>query len=452
MKADWKLTRGRAFRHIRNIALPAAVGLFCNTLFNITDTFYAGLLSTEAQAALAFAFPLYFIQLSCCVGLLQAIAAKVADAIGGRSMTRARRLMGQGMLLAGSVCIGIWLLLLPFSGTLLELLGARGQVRDWAEDYTNAIFIGAPAFVFAFSLNGGLHAVGNTTAFRNGTIAATLGNVILDPMLMFGWFGLPKLGMAGIGLATVIAQLGMALYMLSVFAKTPVARKWRWELLKPSRRVFTSLARSSAAPTGRMLCINTGFFIITGFLGYFSASAVAGYGIALRLEQLFLLPTIGMEAAMIAYCGQNFGAKQPARALAAYRICFRNGMWIMGAGALVIMFFGELTVGLFNSDEEVIQEGRRYLWLAAVSGPLYVIFNIAGATFLAAGRHKIILLVNIARMTLAPAALSFILAIWLEKGVTGVWISVFICNAFAAIFMHQRCMQLLREKLNKRGS
>ena len=450
--SDWKLTRGSALRHIRNIAIPAAVGLFCNTLFNITDTFYAGWLATDAQAALAFAFPLYFIQLSCCIGILQAIASKVAGAVGGGGMIRARRLVGQGMLLAATICAVIWLILLPFADTLLGLLGARGQVRDWAEEYTSIIFLGAPAFIFAFALNGALHAVGNTTAFRNGIIAATLANVILDPALMFGWFGLPALGMAGIATATVLAQTGMAMYMLSVLVRTPMMRRWRWQLLKPRWTIYTSLAKAAIAPTGRMLCINTGFFIITGFLGYFSDAAVAGYGIALRLEQLFLLPTIGMEAAMIAYCGQNFGARQPARALAAYRICFTNGMWFMGIGAVVMLLFGEFMVGLFNSDEDVLREGRRYLWLAAASGPLYVILNIAGAVFLAAGRHKIILLVNIARLTLAPAAFSFLLAIWLEQGVGGVWISVFVCNAFAMVFMHQRCMHLLREMVGRRAS
>ena len=442
-----RLTCGAASGHIRRMAVPAALGLFCNTLFNITDTFYAGKLATAAQAALTFAFPLYFLLLSACVGLLQTIAARVAAAIGGGRLTQARRIAGQGMVWAAALCIVVWLILLPLSDSLLSLLGARGQIHEWANDYTRVIFIGAPAFIFAFALNGVLHGMGNTAAFRNSTIAAAVANVFLDPMLMFGWFGLPKLGMAGIGWATIIAQGGGALYLFYVLSRSEMARRWRGRFLLPQPTILLPLARATVAPTGRMLFINAGFFIITAFVGYFSAAAVAGYGIALRLEQLFLLPTIGLEAAMIAYCGQNFGAQKPARVRAAYYICFRYGVLLMAGGAFIMIIGGEFLVGLFNSDETVVAEGRRYLWLAAISGPLYVIFNIAGAVFLSAGRHQLILIINGLRLIIAPTILSYLLAVWAGFGVGGVWLSLFLCNATAALVAHQKCGREMAKRI-----
>ena len=106
----------------------------------------------------------------------------------------------KGLLLAALTCAVLWLIVLPLVGELLALLGATGRIHRWAEDYSKIIFIGVPVFIFAFALNGILHAVGNTKAFRNGIAAAAAANVVLDPVLMFGWFGLPPLGIKGIAL------------------------------------------------------------------------------------------------------------------------------------------------------------------------------------------------------------------------------------------------------------
>ncbi|MGU9951774.1 MAG: MATE family efflux transporter [Gammaproteobacteria bacterium WSBS_2016_MAG_OTU1] len=427
------------------MAFPAAAGLFCNTLFNITDAFYAGWIATEAQAALTFAFPLYFVQLALCVGILQATTARTSEAVGGGFMVRARQISGQCLTLGLLTCGFIWVFLLPLSDNMLSLLGASGKAKVWAEEYIDVIFIGSPAFIGAFALNGVLHAVGNTTAFRNSIAVATLVNIILDPMLMFGWWGLPELGVSGIGWATVIAQTGCALYMLHALTKTSIARYWSWRFLIPRVHFFLQLAKHALTPTGRMLCINVGFFIIVGFLGYFKEEVVAGYGIALRLEQLFLLPTIGMEAAMIAYAGQNLGGGRLQRIVAAYFLCLRQGWVVMAVGALIMVFGGSWLVGLFNEDEAVKLHGQQYLWAAAACGPFYVMINMAGAVFLAAARHKILLIATVLRLIVVPLILCYILVVRLSVGVWGMWVSLFLCTALTAIFMHRRFLQLSKD-------
>lgn len=442
-----RLTRGEARGHIRRMALPAAAGLFCSTLFNITDAFYAGWISTEAQAALAFSFPLYFLQLALCIGILQAVTTKVASAMGAKNVRLAARLVGQSAALGALLVACIWIFLIPFAGEMLSLLGAKGEVRELAKEYIIVIFAGAPAFVGAFAINGALHSVGNTRAFRNAIATATAANVILDPALIFGWFGLPALGIAGIGVATVIAQGGCALYMFLILSRSPLACGFRGIFLRPRWRLLRGLIVQTVSPAGRMLCINSGFFIITGILGRFGAEAVAGYGIALRMEQLFLLPTIGAEAAMLAYTGQNFGARQPARVAAAYRLCLTRGFMIMAAGAAVLLFGGEFLIGLFNDNSEVVRQGALYLILAAISGPLYVVLNVAGAVFLAAERHAVILTINFLRLAIGPAALSYLCIVFLDAGVWGVWLSLFVCNFLAAAYAHFRYLREIRSRM-----
>ena len=445
------LTTGAALGHIRRMAGPAALGLLCNMLYNITDTFYAGWLGTGAQAALAFSFPLFFLQLSLCVGLSQAVAARAAAAVGGKLERRASRLAGQSAVLAAAACAFIWPVLLPSADFVLGLLGAEGEVRKQAAEYSRIIFLGAPAFLGAFALSGVLQAVGNTTAFRNGIAAAAAANIILDPALMFGWFGLPALGMGGIACATVLSQLGCAAYMLRALSGTPIARRWRRQFLRPRRRLLAALAALAAPSAGRMLCINAGFFIVVSFLGYFGADAVAGYGIALRVEQLFLVPTIGLEIAMLAYAGQNFGGGRPARIAAAYVGCLKKGAGLMAVAAAVLVLGGGFLTGLFNSEPEVIRHGRNYLLLAAASGPLYIVISISGAVFLAAGRGGLVLAASALRLAVAPAVLAYVLAVKLDMKIPGVWLSLFACNAAAAAFLHKRCRRLLRGDSRLRG-
>lgn len=433
------------------MALPAAAGMFCNIIFSITDAYYAGWLGAEAQAALAFSFPLYFIVLSLCVGISQAVASRAAAALGGKKSRKASRLAGQSLILAAMVCLFIWLVFLPLTGGMLALLGAKGDARVWAEEYSGIIFGGAPAFLGAYALNGALQAGGNTTAFRNSIAAAAAFNIILDPALMFGWFGLPVLGVAGIAYATVIAQAGCAAYLLHALSGTAVARRWRRQYLRPHWRLLGVLAAQAAPAAGRMLCINAGFFIITAFVGYFSAAAVAGYGIALRLEQLFLVPMISLETAMLAYAGQNFGGRRPARVAAAYFLCLKKGWTVMAAGAVTFIAGGGFLTGLFSAEEEVIRQGRNYLLLAAAAGPLYVVTTVAGSVLMSAGKTGILLIVNVLRLATMPALLSYLLAVKLGMQIPGIWLSLFICNAAAAAFMHRRCLRLLRETVKRRA-
>lgn len=434
---------GGVHAHIRRLAAPAAVGLFGQTLFNMTDTFYAGYISTAAQSALGFAFPPYFILLSFCIGIGQATTARTADALGAGRRARAACFIGQGAVLAGFVCLFVWLFLLPFAGEIVSLLGATGEEHRLATLYSSILYAGAPLFLAVFLLNGALQAVGNTRAFRNAVLLSVALNVLLDPMLMFGWFGLPALGLGGVAVATLLAQLFGILYLLRAFAGKAAASRWRWVFLRPRPPLLLRLAKQAIAPLGRMLCIGAGFFIITGFLGRFNADAVAAYGIALRVEQMFLLPTIGLEVALLAYAGQNFGAGQPRHVRAAYWLCLRYGMLLMGVSAAVLIFGGRFLIGAFNDSESVLAYGRGYLFAAAAVGPFYVFLNAAGAVLMGALRTIDIAVISVLRLVLLPLAFFWLFAVAAGLGVNGVWLGIFLANVAPAIWLHRRCLRTL---------
>lgn len=442
MSHSHDLTSGGIRDNIRRLAVPAAVGFFCHTLYNMTDTFYAGFISTAAQAALAFSFPLFFIVLSCCVGIGQALTARTANALGKRRLARGAYFVGQGLVMATVVSVFIWLVLLPATAALVAAMGGRGEAAQWATDYSRIIYIGTPLFLFTFLLNAALQAVGNTKAFRNSIIASVLLNIVLDPILMFGWFGLPALGVSGIALATLLSQLFGGLYMLGVFSRTIIAKRWRWVFMRPRLPILLTLIKQSLAPTIRMLGIGLFFFLVTAFLSRLDNNAVAAYGIALRIEQMFLLPTIGLEVALLAYAGQNLASGKKRQTRSAYYLCVRYGLICMAFSALVELTCGRFLISLFNDDAEVIRYGYGYLIAAACVGPLYLFINTGGAIVMAALRSLDIALVSILRLLLLPMFFFWLLAFELGWGVTGIWVGIILANSVAAWWMHHRGVQL----------
>ena len=438
------LTAGDVRAHIVRLAAPAAVGMFFQVLYNITDTFYAGWISTGAQASLAFAFPVFFILLSCCVGAGQAVTAQAAQAVGGGHLARARYFFGQGLILSAGVALFLILACAPLAGTMVAAMGARGDELKDAADYAGIICVGSPFFLLFFVTNAALNAIGDTDSHRNCLVGAAVLNVILDPILMFGWLGLPALGVAGVALATVISQgLGSA-YLLWIFSRGVLGRRWRRVFLRPRAPILKSLFGQMVPPTANMLCIGAGFFIITGFLGYLDSTAVAAYGIALRLEQLFLLPTIGLSVALLAAAGQNYGAGIPERALEALTFATRLGWLCVLAGSPIILLAATPLISFFNDSPEVLAHGRGYLWTAACVAPFYIVIHMSGSLLQAAGRPRAIAAVAAARLILAPPVFIWIFAVILEMGVAGVWLSIFVVNAVAAAGIWRWRIRILR--------
>lgn len=429
--------------NILKMAVPAATGFFCYTLFNMTDTFYARFISTAAQSALAFSFPLYFILLSFCVGIGQAVTARTANAIGKKRLARASYFFAQGLVLAAAVCLLIWALLLPTTHHLIALLGGRGDAAQWATDYSRIVYVGAPFFLLTFLLNSALQACGNTTSFRNSLIISVLLNIVLDPLLMFGWFGLPALGIPGVAVATLLTQVFSAVYLLLAFLRTVLARRWRWIFLRPRWHILWRLGKQASAPTARMLGIGFFFFLVTAFLGRIDESAVAAYGIALRIEQMFLLPTIGLEVALLAYAGQNIAAGKHRQTRTAYRLCLRYGFMCVLAGALVMVVLGQWMIGLFNPDAAVVRHGYHYLLAAAVVGPLYLFINLGGALLMGALRALDIALVSLMRLLALPLLFFWLLAVLLGWGAAGIWAGIVLANAPAAVWMHMRGLKII---------
>lgn len=436
------LTTGSLWVHLRRLAVPASVGFTFNVLFNITDTFCAGLWSTDAQAGLAFSFPLFFITLAISVGLLQASAGLLARSKGAGQARRAQYYFGQVTFLVVVCGLALGGISLAITKPVLTLLGSEAKQAEHAFGYLFWIFAFTPLMVASLVMSGVLSAYGNTTAHRNALVTTSLINLILDPMLMFGWFGLPRLGMDGIGIATVIAFALQIVIMAPALLRLPLFTEWKNIFFRPRLAGIKACLAMAWPPTASMLSICAGFFINTYFIASIDTIAVAAYGIALRIEQLVLLPSIGLTTALLAIAGQNFGAKHYLRTHEIFRIAINCGIVISIIGAIILVGGGLFLVGLFNDSDLVAKYGYEYCITGAILGPVYVYAHSSNSLLQALGKPKLMALHGIVRLIVLPLLLCPLFVYGLDMGTRGVWLALILSNVFpsAILFIYAKAM------------
>ncbi|MBU1612442.1 MAG: MATE family efflux transporter, partial [Proteobacteria bacterium] len=362
---------------ILRIGLPVSVGFFFNTMFNVTDTYFAGKLSTEALAALSLSFPLFFLIISFASGISTGTTALIGAALGANDQKNAIRYSVQGLLFGLLVSLFIAWVGLRITPFMYGLLGAEGFELAAGLRYMGTIFLGSTAFLIVQMFNAILTAQGKTHLFRNFLVAGFVLNLVLDPWFIYGGFGLPALGVRGVALATVLVQCLGCLYLCREATKTGLLNLSSPRQLLPDWHAFLDIARQGIPAAVNFMTIAMGVFVILYFVGMFGTGAKAAYGAAMRVEQMVLVPTIGLNVAVLTIVAQNFGANNFSRIRETLATAFKFGAWIMGAGTLVVFFLAPQVMNLFSSDPEVIQLGADYLHVDAFVLYAYVILFVS---------------------------------------------------------------------------
>jgi MATE family, multidrug efflux pump len=416
------------------LAIPAGTGFFFNTMFNVVDTWYGGRISSEALAAMTLSFPLFFIIIAVASGISAGATALIGHALGAGDHEKAGRYAAQTLSFAlfhGSLLTLAGIFAAPY---IIPLMGASGAYLQMAVAYLSALYCGAPFFILNQALNSLLIATGDTRGFRNLLISGFFLNLVLDPWLLYGGFGIPPLGLPGIAWATVLVQGGGAFYLFLRVRRTGYLSGLSFRKLIPSRDAYFSLARLGFPASLNLLTVAVGFFIITWFMGRFSHAAVAAYGIATRIEQTVLLPVMGLNIATLALVARNFGARKYDRVRETFRFTITSGLAITIATTLLVWLFSPQLVRLFTGDTAVTSVGARYLRIESLGFAAYIILYISVSTLQGLQRPYYPLGIGIFRQFVAPAALFPLLAYRFGLGLTGIWWGIVSITWSAALF------------------
>ncbi len=418
---------------VRELAIPASVGFFFNTMYNVVDTWYGGRYSTEALAALSLSFPVFFILFSTGSGFSTGATALIGNALGNNDRREAALTASQGVILSLAVSVLMMVVGYVFAPAMFRLLGATDQYLQLCLDYLHIILAGC-GFVFAFYMfNGILNSQGDTRTFRDYLLAATIVNIILDPILMYGWLGLPAMGVQGIALATVIAQAGGAFFLGRRALRTGLLHRNEGARWKPVPQVLKAITAQGVPASLNMVSMALGIFVITYFLSEFGQNAVAAYGAATRIEQIVLMPALGLNVAALTLAAQNGGAGRFDRVRELARTSLRYGGLVMVLGTALLFFGAEFLMGVFTPDAEVVSIGSHYLRIAAFLEFSYVILFVNVSILQGLKKPAFALWIGLYRQLIMPISLFWFTTRILGLELNGIWWSIFGINWSAAL-------------------
>ena len=433
---------------IKKIALPASIGTLFQTLFNIVDTFFAGKISPEALSALSKSFPIYFIIIATSIGVTVAGTALIGNSIGEKNKSNSINYFTHIIYFGIILSLIITFLGLKYADDVFLLMGSTQEVINLGLDYTNIIYSGAIIFILVVALNSLLHAEGDTKTYRNVLILSFFLNIILNPILIFGFFFIPAMGVKGIGIATIIAQSVSFIFILNKVLKNSLVKQLTKEYLKPKFLFFKNIFFQSM-PISISICgYALAASIIFTYVGQSGEYAVAGYGAGTRIEQVVLLPILGINTAIISIISQNFGAKNFDRIKETYFTAIKYSFIIMITAGAIVFTSADYITSVFSDDPEVIQYGTRYLKISAFVLPAYPIFFLSNGFFMALKKSENAMISNFFRNVLNPIVVFYIAKYISASFNTFFWIWVGI-NWFFSISYLLIIIYYFRSKLEK---
>ncbi len=438
-----KLTEGSVDAHLKDLLWPMAVGILSILSKNLVDTYFVAQLGTESLSAISFTFPVVMFVMSVSIGLGAGATSVVSRVIGGGDEALVRRRCTDALMLTvimsiGTSALGLWAI-----RPLFAAMGAQGRILDEVQAYMEPWFLGLVLMTVVMVANSLLRSAGNARLPGLIMVIGAAINAVLDPFLIFGWLGLPELGIAGAAWATVIsnvfaAAMSLALMlrerMLSARTPSPAEVRCSW-------RPILAIGLPAAAAN----MINPlGVGIITRLLADISPEAVAGFGVATRLEGIAAVVLLAMSAAVGPVVGQNLGANLPGRVevclAAAFRMCVKWSLTM----TVVLGVVGPLVTPLFDDHPAVQHVASLYLWLVPFSFFGYGWNIVQSAAFNAIGRPLASNFLTISRMFLIYVPASLVLAHGFGLGLVGIFAGAALGNLGGGLLAY-----LARERMNR---
>ena len=441
------ITKDSIWSLLIKITVPASTGSLFMTFYNLVDTFFAGKISPEALAAVAKSWPITFIALAISIGVQAGTQSLISNSVGAKENKLASLYVAQSITLAIIISIFVTLFGLNFSEFLLKIMGSSQESIILTREYLDIIFYGSIIILVQLSLNGTLAAQGDTKSYRNILIISFFLNIFLNPLFIFGYGIIPAFGIAGLAISTLIAQGVGVLYLIYKVYCCKLKKFLYLQCFIPKINLLINLFKQSVPIMFTMLMIMFGVFNIFYFVGQFGELSTAGYGTAVRIEQVLLLPVIGLNTAVLTIAGQNYGAKFFNRIKEVYGKALFFGSGFMIIAGVIIYLSSSLVISFFTTDQEVIRSGALYLKVAALIGPIYPVFFITSALFQALKLAIYSLYMTIIRLTLIP-----FLSLWYVINIRGgeyqdIFYTIMVTNWLMGIAVLSFIPFLLKKKL-----
>ena len=396
-------------RLILTMSAPIVVSMMVQSLYNVVDSIFVAQISEEAITAVSMAFPFQQLMMSVGIGTAIGVNSLLARNLGAKKFSQVNKIANNGLLLAFFSFIAFFLVGLFLSDKLIGIQTDNPDILAHGPVYLRICLMGSFGIFTHLMFERLLQATGKTMYTMIAQIAGALMNIILDPIMIFGWLGLPAMGLAGAALATVISQhIGVLVAAYLCISKEEDI-KIGFKYMKPESKIIRNIY-AVGIPSIIMISISSvTIFSFNQILAKFSITAVALLGIYFKLQSFIFMPVFGLNNGIIPIVGYNYGANDKERMKEAIFLGMRYAVIIMLIGTMIMMVFPDQLLAMFNASDQMLGIAR-------------VAFRIISASFVFAAISIIRQLV-----VLIPLAYLFSLTGNLDR----VWWSVIIAELVA---------------------
>lgn len=424
---DHDYTQGNVKVAILLLSIPMILELSLESVFAVVDIYFVGHLPnadvavatvglTEAVIALVYTLG---------IGLSTGATAIVARRVGEKNFTEASKSGAQAIGLSIAVAIVVAFLGVYFASDILTIMGAQSEVISEGTIFAQIIFASSPAIILLFLINGIFRGAGDAAMAMKSLWLASILNIVLCPILIYGYGPFPELGLKGAAIATAIGRTTGVLYQCyHLFAKNRTIKIYQ-AYFKPNIAIIKSLL-SISTPAMFQFFIQSGSWIALTYIVSITGStdASAGYQIAIRNVVFFILPAWGLSNAAATLVGQNLGAKQPERAQESVLLTTKYNIIFMSMVTLVFTCFSELIISFYTSDKVILAYGSQALQIIGFGYVFYGIGMVMIQSLNGAGDTKTPTWINIFCFWMIQIPLAWLLAIHLDLGPLGAFIAI----------------------------
>ena len=423
------LTEGAIGNRLIRLTLPMVWGVFAIVAFNLADTYYVGQLGTDQLAAMSFTFPVVMTLGSLAMGLGIGASSIIARAIGQGDLSRVQRFTTNSLTLGiASVAMLSSIGLLTIE-PLFKALGASSEILPYIRQYMQIWYFGVVFLVIPMVGNSAIRASGDTLIPSLIMTCSAGVNIILDPLLIFGLWGLPELGLVGAAWATVISRAISLIASLLILKFKKNMLSSHFPDLEETLVCWRDILYVGLPAAGTNMITPISIGIITSMLAAYGSVTVAGFGVASRVESFAMIVLMALAASIGPFVGQNWGAGKYERV---FRALQQSYLFCLGWGILMAVLLAAGTssiVPLFNKNPEVIAIASNYLWIVPLGYGTAGIIQVANSTFNALGRP--IPTVTLLRVFVLYIPLAYLGSRWL--GATGIFVAATVSNIVVGI-------------------
>ena len=406
---------------LANMALPMILSMLVQALYNVVDSVYVSRISESAVTALSLAFPVQNLQIGFAVGIGVGVNSLLSKSLGEKNQEAANRAAGNGMVLMFIVTVAFMLFGIFGTRPYYEMQSTVADTVEGGIAYTSICCIFTMGIFMEILGERLLQATGRTVYTMITQGVGAIVNILLDPVFIFGWFGIPAMGIAGAAVATVIGQwiaAFLALYFNEKhnpevqFGKRYAKLEWK------TVRTILTVGVPSIIMNGIGSFMNFG---MNQILQGFTETATSVFGIYFKLQSFFFMPLFGINNATISIIAFNYGARKPERIMKTLKIASVSALGLMTAGLLAFQLIPDVLLGLFNPSSTFLEIGRVALRTISWSFPVAAVCISLGASFQALGNGMYSTITSLCRQLLVLLPVAYLMS--LSGNVDYVWLS-----------------------------